>query len=519
MTSMHLFAKAYYYYQRTMTGKDYVQHCRRLVPIDGPITVHDVMPTGPDAPPEHIILDENVKAQGHDYYSIGAFKASPNNKLIAYAQDTKGDEIYTVYVIDADSGEYVGQPLKGITSDIEWAVDDHLVYITMDNILRPDKVCQFVLFLHDFFVVEENTADLFIFVWLHKLGSDQSSDTCLYHEEDDTFSLGLQASESKQYLFVESGSKNTSFIFYLDTSKQNKDLVVLTSRVCGIDTMASHRGNHFFIKRRSDEFYNSELVACPLDNVAETTVLLPHRESVKIQDFQLFDNISLYTNVRMAYPSSMRTPPSVFDYDMDSGVSVLKKINTVLGGFDASNYVTERKWAAAADGTQVPMSILYRKDLVKLDGSDPMLLYGYGSYEVHFVGAAVAGVPFVDVLTTMLDPTIPLTTAEWEEWGDPRKEDYYYYMKSYSPVDNVRAQEYPNILVTAGLNDPRVMYSEPAKYVARLRELKTDDNLLLFKCELGAGHFSKSGRFEKLQEDAFTYAFILKALGMTPNTN
>ncbi|BAF20571.1 uncharacterized protein [Oryza sativa Japonica Group] len=619
----------YYYYNRTLTGKEYVQHCRRLVPTDAPVTVYDVMPTGPNAPHEHIILDENVKAEGHDYYSIGAFKVSPNGKLVAYAQDTKGDEIYTVYVIDAESGKFVGQPLEGITSDIEWAGDDHLVYITMDTILRPDKV------------------------WLHMLESNQSDDICLYHEKDDMFSLGLQTSESKQYLFVESGSKNTSFIFYLDISKQSKELVVLTPCVYGIDTTASHRGNHFYIKRRSEEFYNSELIACPLDNVAETTVLLPHRESVKIQSFQLFENhIAVYERqnglpkvtayrlpatgepigqlqggreidfvdpaydvepeqsqfgssvVRFHY-SSMRTPPSVFDYDMDSGVSVLKKIDTVLGGFDASNYVTERKWAAASDGTQIPMTILYRKDRVNLDGSDPMLLYGYGSYEIcidpsfgrsrfslvdrgfiyviaHIRGggemgrkwyedgkllnkrntftdfiacaehlienkycskeklcingrsaggllmgavlnmrpdlfkAAVAGVPFVDVLTTMLDPTIPLTTSEWEEWGDPRKEEYYYYMKSYSPVDNLKAQGYPNILVTAGLNDPRVMYSEPAKYVAKLRELKTDDNLLLFKCELGAGHFSKSGRFEKLREDAFTYAFILKALGMAP---
>uniref|UniRef100_A0A0E0LFZ3 Prolyl endopeptidase n=1 Tax=Oryza punctata TaxID=4537 RepID=A0A0E0LFZ3_ORYPU len=665
----------YYYYNRTLTGKEYVQHCRRLVPTDAPVTVYDVMPTGPNAPDEHIILDENVKAEGHEYYSIGAFKVSPNGKLVAYAQDTKGDEIYTVYVIDAESGKFVGQPLEGITSDIEWAGDDHLVYITMDAILRPDKV------------------------WLHMLESDQSNDICLYHEKDDMFSLGLQTSESKQYLFVESGSKNTSFIFYLDISKQSKELVVLTPRVYGIDTTARHRGNHFYIKRRSEEFYNSELIACPLDN-----------------DFQLFENhIAVYerqnglpkvtayhlpatgepigqlqggreidfvdpaydvepeqsqfgSSVLRFHYSSMRTPPSVFDYDMDSGVSVLKKIDTmdainsvkfccseaqrlrgvaallegkdrvfvmledehlaaavlqdegimaggrgcskparrmVLGGFDASNYVTERKWAAASDGTQIPMTILYRKDRVNLDGSDPMLLYGYGSYEIcidpsfgrsrfslvdrgfiyviaHIRGggemgrkwyedgkllnkrntftdfiacaehlienkycskeklcingrsaggllmgavlnmrpdlfkAAVAGVPFVDVLTTMLDPTIPLTTSEWEEWGDPRKEEYYYYMKSYSPVDNVKAQGYPNILVTAGLNDPRVMYSEPAKYVAKLRELKTDDNLLLFKCELGAGHFSKSGRFEKLREDAFTYAFILKALGMAP---
>uniref|UniRef100_A0ACD6APA0 Uncharacterized protein n=1 Tax=Avena sativa TaxID=4498 RepID=A0ACD6APA0_AVESA len=621
----------YYYYERTLTGKEYTQHCRRLVPIDGPITVHDVMPTGPDAPAEHIILDENVKAEGHDYYNIGALEVSPSGKLVAYAEDTKGDEIYTVFVINAESGQYVGQPLKGITSDIGWAGDDILVYITMDSIFRSDKV------------------------WLHNLGSDQSHDICLYHEKDDMFSLGLQASESEQYLFVQSGSADTNFVFYLDLSNQSKELVPLTPRVYGIDTEASHRGNHFYITRRSEEFYNSELVACPLDNITDTTVLIPHRGSVKIQGFQLFENhIAVYerengvpkvivyrlpatgesvgqlqggqaidfvdpayavepgpsqfhSNVIRFYYSSMRTPHSVFDYDMDTGVSVLKNINTVIGGFNPSNYVTERKWSTASDWTQIPISILYRKDMVKLDGSDPVLLDGYGSYEesvdpgfsgsifslvdrgfiyaiAHIRGggemgrkwyedgkllkkkntftdfiacaeyliekkycsretlciqgrsagglligavlnmrpdlfkAAVAGVPFVDVLTTMLDPTIPLTTGEWEEWGDPKKEEYYYYMKSYSPVDNVKAQEYPHILVTAGLNDPRVMYSEPAKFVAKLRELKTDDNLLLFKCDLGAGHFSKSGRFESLREDAFTYAFILKALGMASQT-
>uniref|UniRef100_A0A0E0HVY0 Prolyl endopeptidase n=1 Tax=Oryza nivara TaxID=4536 RepID=A0A0E0HVY0_ORYNI len=499
----------YYYYNRTLTGKEYVQHCRRLVPTDAPVTVYDVMPTGPNAPHEHIILDENVKAEGHDYYSIGAFKVSPNGKLVAYAQDTKGDEIYTVYVIDAESGKFVGQPLEGITSDIEWAGDDHLVYITMDAILRPDK--SFQLFENHIAVYERQNG-------LPKVTA---------------YRLPATGEPIGQL----QGGREIDFV---------------------------------------DPAYD-----------------------VEPEQSQFGSSV-----VRFHY-SSMRTPPSVFDYDMDSGVSVLKKIDTVLGGFDASNYVTERKWAAASDGTQIPMTILYRKDRVNLDGSDPMLLYGYGSYEIcidpsfgrsrfslvdrgfiyviaHIRGggemgrkwyedgkllnkrntftdfiacaehlienkycskeklcingrsaggllmgavlnmrpdlfkAAVAGVPFVDVLTTMLDPTIPLTTSEWEEWGDPRKEEYYYYMKSYSPVDNVKAQGYPNILVTAGLNDPRVMYSEPAKYVAKLRELKTDDNLLLFKCELGAGHFSKSGRFEKLREDAFTYAFILKALGMAP---
>ncbi|KAL5763571.1 hypothetical protein ACOSP7_019835 [Xanthoceras sorbifolium] len=619
----------YYYYKRYLQGKEYVQYCRRLVPTsESPPSVHDTMPTGLDAPPEHVILDENVKARDHSFYSIGAFEVSPNNKLVAYAEDTKGDEIYTVYVIDAETGAPVGKPLVGLTSYLAWAGDEALVYVTMDEILRPDRV------------------------WLHKLGADQSSDTCLYHEKDDMFSLDLEASESKKFLFVASESKITRFVFYLDVSKP-EELRVLTPRVVGVDTSVSHRGNHFFVRRRTDEFFNSELLACPVDNTTETTVLIPHRESVKIQDVQLFmDHLVVYeranglpkittyrlpavgeplkslqsgqsvdfidpvysadpseaqfsSSILRFHYSSMRTPPSVYDYDMNTGISVLKKIETVLGGFDTSNYVTERKWATASDGTQIPISIVYQKNLVKLDGSDPLLLYGYGSYEIcidpsfkasrlslldrgfiyaiaHIRGggemgrqwyengkllqkkntftdfiasaeylienkycskgklcidgrsagglligavlnmrpdlfkAAIAGVPFVDVVTTMLDPTIPLTTSEWEEWGDPRKEEFYFYMKSYSPVDNVKAQYYPNILVTAGLNDPRVMYSEPAKFVAKLRDLKIDDNILLFKCELGAGHFSNSGRFEKLQEDAFIYTFILKALNMIP---
>lgn len=623
----------YYYYERTLEGKEYVQHCRRLLPNgDGaPPSVYDTMPTGHDAPCEHIILDENVNAQEHAYYSIGAFKISPNHKLVAYAEDTKGDEIYTVYVIDAETHTLVGKPLAGITSHLEWAGDEALVYITMDEILRPDKV------------------------WLHKLGTEQPSDFCLYHEKDDMFSLDLHASESKKYLFVASESKNTRFVFYLDILKPENGLMDLTPRVDGIDTSVSHRGNHFFIKRRSKEVFNSELLACPVEDTSATTVILPHRESVKVQDIQLFtDHLVVYERenglpkvsihclpteghpigilrggravefvdpiysvellesqfssriLRFSY-SSLRTPRSVYDCDMNTGVSVLKRIETVLGGFDASNYSTERKWATASDGTRIPISIVYEKNLVKFDGSSPLLLYGYGSYEVcidpyfnasrlslldqgfiyaiaHIRGGgemgrqwyengkllkkmntftdfiacaeyliekrycvkeklcingrsagglligavlnmrpdlfkcAVAGVPFVDVVTTMLDPTIPLTTSEWEEWGDPRMEEFYFYMKSYSPVDNVKAQNYPNILVTAGLNDPRVLYSEPAKFVAKLRDMKTDNNELLFKCEFGAGHSSKSGRFEKLQEDAFTYAFIIKSLNMVPTT-
>ncbi|XP_075507094.1 uncharacterized protein LOC142543615 [Primulina tabacum] len=621
---------AYYYYKRTLEGKEYVQHCRRPVAdIGRPASVHDTMPTGPDAPPEHVILDENVKAQEHGFYVVDAFKVSPNNKLVAYAEDTKGNEIYSINIIDTESQTPVGKPLVGVTSQIEWAGDSALLYITMDEIHRPDKV------------------------WLHNLGTEQSSNSCLYHEKDERFSLDLAASESKKFLFVASESKMTRFVFYLDISKPENGLINLTQRLDGVETSVSHRGNHFFIKRRSEKCYNSELLVCPLDNTSDTTVILPHRSSVNIQEMQLFSNhlvvyeredglpkIIIYRLPAVGEPldklqggqtvdyvdpiysldssesqfsssilrfhySSMRTPPSVYEYDMNSLISVLKKIEVVLGGFDSANYITERQWATALDGTQIPISMVYRKDLVKFDGSDPLLLYGYGSYEAcidpyfkasrlslldrgfifavaHVRGggemgrpwyengkllkkkntftdfiacaeyliakkyssvekiciegrsargllvgavlnmrpdlfkAAVAGVPFVDALTTMLDPTIPLTTSEWKEWGDPRKEEFYFYMKSYSPVDNVKTQNYPSILVTAGLNDPRVMYSEPAKFVAKLREMKTDDNVLLFKCELGAGHFSKSGRFERLREDAFTYAFIIKALNMVP---
>ncbi|KAI7995159.1 Dipeptidyl aminopeptidase BI [Camellia lanceoleosa] len=557
----------YYYYERTLEGKEYIQHCRCLVSDNGaPPSIYDVLPTGPDAPPEHVILDENVKAQGHAFYSIDAFEVSPNNKLVAYAEDTKGDEIYHVYIIDAETGTCVGKPLVGVKSNIEWAGDDALLYVTMDATLRPEKV------------------------WLHNLGMEQSNDLCLYHEKDDMFSVVVEASESKKFLFIASESKTTTFVFYFDISKPENGLMQLTPRLDGIDTSVSHRGNHFFIKRRSDQFFNSELLACPLDNISATSVLLPHRESVKIQGIQLFkDHLVIYERekglpkvtiyglppigeplerlhggravdfidpvysvdpsesqfsssiLRFSY-SSLRTPYSVYDYDMNTGISVLKKIETVLGGFDALNYVTERQWATAPDGTQIPISIVYQRNIVKLDGSDPLLLSGYGSYEycldpdfkasrlslldrgfiyaiAHIRGGgemgrqwyedgkllkkqntftdfiacaeyliekrycakenlcieggsagrlligaalnmrpdlfkvAVAEVPFVDVLTTMLDPTIPLTTSEWEEWGDPRKEEFYFYMKSYSPVDNIKAQNYPAILVTAGLHE------------------------------------------------------------------
>ncbi|KAL0791690.1 hypothetical protein YC2023_043687 [Brassica napus] len=322
----------YYYYKKNLQGKEYVQHCRRLVADNkAEPSVHDTMPTGPDAPPEHIILDENLKAQEHGYYRIGTFKTSPDHKLVAYAEDTKGDEIYAVHVI------------YRLFSSLQISVDP---YFKTSRLSLLDRG--------------------FIYVIAHVRGGGE---------------MGRQWYEDGKLL-----KKKNTF---------------------------------------------TDFIAC-----AESLIDLKYCSKEKL---------------------------------------------CVEG--------------RSAGGLLMGAVLNMRPDLLKV---------------------VVAGVPFVDALTTMLDPTIPLTTSEWEEWGDPRKEEYYFYMKSYSPVDNVTAQNYPNILVTAGLNDPRVMYSEPAKFVAKLREMKTDNNLLLFKCELGAGHFSKSGRFEKLQEDAFKFAFMMKVLDMIP---
>ncbi|KAG0458622.1 hypothetical protein HPP92_021750 [Vanilla planifolia] len=459
---------------------------------------------------DHIYIEMRGRIKEDDISTPIRRGASPNNKLIAYAEDTKGNEIYSIYVIDADKENYhmdlgklhVNDSLRNKIDSLDYAV----VIVPFINV----KIQDFQLY---------------------------SEYVAVYEREDGLPKLTI-------YSLPPIGEA----IGLL----QKGQVVDFLDPAYSVDPMES-------------EFFSSIL--------------------------------------RYSY-SSMKTPPSVYDHDMKLGISVLKKRQEVLGGFEESDYMTERKWAIASDGTKVPVSILYKMNNVKLDGSDPLLLYGYGSYEAcvdpsfiasrlsfvdrgfvyaiaHIRGggemgrrwyedgkllkkkntftdfiacaeyliqnkyctkeklcingrsagglligavlnmrpdlfkAAVAGVPFVDVVTTMLDPTIPLTTSEWEEWGDPRIEEYYYYMKSYSPVDNVKAQNYPNILVTAGLNDPRVLYSEPAKYVAKLRATKTDDNLLLFKCELGAGHFSKSGRFEKLQEEAFACAFILKALDLS----
>jgi len=619
----------FFYYTKTLEGQQYTVHCRRAIPGGaGPGDVDEVMETRNGAPEEEILLDENLEAKEHEFYHIGDLKVSPNHKLFAVAEDFTGDEVYTIRVVDIPSGQPVGKLITGSTEQIEWAADSEtLFYITQDQVHRPFKA------------------------WRHRLDTDQSEDACIYHEEDEEFYLDLQKSESEQYIFVVSGTKVTQFVLYLSAINPAGEMKLLSPKIEGEDYSATHRGAHFFFTRRSDDIFNSELLVAPVDNPSALSVLLSHRPSVKLEDVQVqkdhlivhvredgLQAITIYnlppvdepinslsSGQKLEFPepsyslehedvqfdshifgygySSLKTPPSVYHHDMNTGKTVLKKVKPVLGDFDMMKYEVVRPWATASDGTRIPISIIYRKDLVKLDGSDPLLLSGYGSYEVpndpyfasyrlslidrgivfavaHIRGggemgrkwyehgkllqkkntftdfitcaeylleekygakdkiaisgrsagglligavltmrpdlftSAIAEVAFVDVLTTMLDSSIPLTTAEWDEWGNPNKEEFYYYMKSYSPMDNVQEREYPNVLVTGGLHDPRVAYWEPAKFVAKLREMKTDDNLLLLKCDMGAGHFSKSGRFDKLKEIAFVYAFVLKTLGL-----
>ncbi|GAB4817223.1 hypothetical protein N2152v2_004269 [Parachlorella kessleri] len=636
----------YYYYTRTEEGKQYSVHCRRRVPPGaGPATEVDTMG---ESSPEEVLLDENVEAAKYDFYMVGGFEVSPNHRLLAYGEDTVGNEMYTLHVKDLETGkELLSRPIPETAGSLAWANDNlTLFYVTKDKLDRPYKVLGMVG-LCEALQRQQHVSPQ---VWRHVVGTDPSDDVCVYHETDDSFYLGIDRSRSEKMLYIHSGSAVTSDVRYLTADTPLGEWQVVRPREQEVEYSVDDRGDHLFITIRDKERPNSELQVAPLSNPTATKVLLPHRDDVKIEhvsrDFLVSferrqglqqavifrlpawrsmpstlgegDPISFKepayelsaggqgdfdSPVLRVHYTSLTTPDTVIDYNMATGKRAVKKVQPVLGGFDQSKYSTERRWAEAPDGTKVPMSLVYRKDLVRLDGSDPMLLDAYGSYEVpndpdfrstrlslidrgfifaiahvrgggemgrrwyedgkylnkrntftdfvacaeHLVqhkytsprrlciqgrsaggltmgavlnlrpdlfNAAILGVPFVDALTTMLDETIPLTVIEWEEWGNPSQKEFYDYMKSYSPVDNLRPAAYPNILVTAGLHDPRVGYWEPAKYVAKLRQLKTDRNLLLLKCDMGAGHFSQSGRFDRLKEMAVEFAFLLKCQGM-----
>ncbi|KAK9810609.1 hypothetical protein WJX73_004170 [Symbiochloris irregularis] len=606
----------YYYYSRTLEDQQYRVHCRRKVPSgQGPPSELDKMDLNQ---PEEIILDENAEAAKHSFYILGGLETSPDHKLIAYAEDVSGGEKYTIHVRELATGkQLLTAPITNTSGNLTWALDNRtLFYVTKDKIDRPYKL------------------------WRHRIGTDPKDDIGVFQEDDEQYNIGVGRTRDDKLLLLSTGSAITSDEQYLPADQPEGNFKMLLPRKYNVEYDAYHRNGHVFLVVRDEQRPNSELLVAPLDRPTDTKVLLRHQDDVKLEGIVLSKNYvavfqrkkglqvaTIYSLpkdgsapsalqngrqvefdepayelgpssqgdfdssiLRLGY-NSLTTPATTLDLNMDTGARETKKVQPVLGGFDSNNYKTERRWAKASDGTGIPYSLVYRQGLVKLDGSDPLLLNGYGSYEIcndpgfsrdkvslldrgfifvlahvrgggemgrnwyekgkyehkkntftdfiavaeHLIdskmtsperlciegrsagglligavlnmrpdlfSAALAGVPFVDVVTTMLDDSIPLTTGEWEEWGNPQQQPYYDIMLDYSPVDNVKRQKYPNILVTAGLWDPRVAYWEPAKWVAKLRAHKTDNNLLLMKCNLGAGHFSESGRFDRLKETA-----------------
>ena len=596
----------YYYYTRTEEGKPYKIYCRKQGSLEAD---------------EEILLDQNELAAGHDYCEIGVYRASPNHRLLAYSLDTSGAETYTIYIKDLHSGQLLPDQIPNTYYSLEWANDNQtFFYNVLDEAKRPYRL------------------------YRHSLGEDPKSDTLIYQESDETFFLSLRKTRSRAYLLLQLWQTTMTEVHFLPAGEPTGQFQVIQPRQRGLEYSLAHHADRFYIVT-NDQAQNFRVMTAPTSAPAKENwqEFIPHRPNVRVKSLAAFrDHLAIFEredglqNIRIvhlatgethkidfpeaAYTvwphanqefntsllrfsySSLTTPDSVYDYDMNSRRRELKKQEEVLGDFDPAEYRTERIFATAADGARIPISLVYKKDLRQAEGN-PTLLYGYGSYEAciepHFIShrlslldrglifaiahirgggeigrpwyeqgkllhkkntftdfiacaedliarkytarnrlavwgrsaggllmgaitnmrpdlfqAVIAQVPFVDVITTMLDPSIPLTTAEYDEWGNPNEKAYYDYMKSYSPYDNVEAKDYPNLLVTGGLNDPRVGYWEPAKWTARLRAMKTDQNLLLLKTDVSAGHSGPSGRYEYLREMAFTYAFILDRLGM-----
>jgi oligopeptidase B len=596
----------YLYYSRTEEGKQYSITCRRK--------------DEPDAP-EEILFDENAMAKGHDYFSLGVMSVSEDHKLAAYSEDFTGGESYTMRVKDLATGEDLPDVLEGTYYSFAWANDGtSFYYTTHDDAMRPHRV------------------------WLHRLGTAQSDDVLVFEEADERFFVNVGKSRSKRFIYVGSGSMTTSEAWFTDASSGSTDLKVIEPRRQDVEYDVDDQGERFLIVT-NDTGRNFRLVEAPIDRPGRDSwvELIPHRDDVKMEFVEPFaghivrferegglprfivtelasgaeheieqpepvyglfgGGNAVYdtTTFRFGY-TSLSTPMSVLDYDMNTRSRTLVKEQPVLGDFDRTNYTTERVWAVAPDGTEVPISLVHRNDVV-LDGSAPLWLRAYGSYgsssdpyfssvrlplldrgfvyaiahtrgggelgkpwhdagrlmhkrntftdfiacAEHLVaqrytspdrlvieggsaggllmgavtnmrpdlfGAVVAQVPFVDCVNTILDPSLPLTVTEYEEWGNPSEsEDVYRYMLSYSPYDNVGAKDYPNLLVLGGMNDPRVSYWEPAKWVAKLRASKTDDNRVLLRTRMD-GHGGPSGRYDALRENAFVYAFALDVLGV-----
>ena len=597
----------YYYYSRYEEGKEYPVYCRKKGNLEAD---------------EEIMLNVNEMAEGYSYFHVGGISVSHNNKIIAYGVDTVSRRKYTIHFKDLESGELYDDAIRNTTGYAPWAADNKTVFYTRKDevTLRADKI------------------------YKHVLGEEPEADPMIYHEEDETFGTGVSLSKSMEYLMIGSFSTLSTEYRFLNSSKPDGEFKVFQARQEKLEYFVSHYKNKFYIRTNLDA-KNFRLMETPLvkTGMKYWKEVIPHREDVLLEDYDVFNKylalqeringlteirilshngkkdfyiefeeqtylVYLSTNLdfdtdllRYGY-TSMTIPNSVYDYNMKTGDAELLKRQEVVGGYDPDEYFAERLFATASDGAKVPISLVYKKGIAK-DGSNPTVLYAYGSYgssmDPYFssvrlslldrgfvyaiahvrggeemgrwwyedgkllkkkntftdfiscaefliaekftssekifamggsaggllVGAVVnmrpelfkgviAAVPFVDVVTTMQDESIPLTTGEYDEWGNPNEKEYYEYMLSYSPYDNVEAKDYPAMLVTTGLHDSQVQYWEPAKWVAKMRAMKTDDKLLVLRINMDYGHGGASGRFQRYKEVALEYAFMIDQAGL-----
>jgi oligopeptidase B len=594
----------YFYYTRTEQGKQYPINCRKKGDLDAK---------------EEVVLDQNELAKGLKFFNVGAFVPSDDGNLLAYSTDTTGYRQYKLQMKDLRTGQILPEIFERV-GNVAWATDNKTIFFTTEDAVtkRSDKFFR------------------------HVLGSDKTD--LVFEEKDELFDIGAGRSRDKAVILLGSESKTSTEWRYLPAAAPTAELKIISPREADHEYDVDHRGDLFYI-RTNKGAKNFRVVTAPVSNPSQANwkELIAHRPEVKVEEIDLFaghlvlsewekglqkiEILDFQTNKRhrVEFPEpvysaavaqnrefttpivrynyqSLVTPSSVFDYNMNTRKATLLKETEVPGGFDKNNYKSERLFATATDGTKVPLSVVYRKD-TRLDGSAPLLLYGYGSYGIsiapnfnsnrltlldrgviyviaHIRGggelgeewrqegrmmkkmntftdfiasaeflvknkytssdrlviqggsaggllmgavvnlrpdlfkAVVAQVPFVDVLNTMLDASLPLTTSEYIEWGNPNEKPAYEYMKQYSPYDNVGRKNYPSMLVKVSLNDSQVPYWEGAKLVARLRSMKTDNNPLLLKTNMGAGHGGSSGRYDFLHEVAFDYAYMLWQMGL-----
>lgn len=604
--SVPYFLNGYWYLTKTKEGLEYPIYLRKKGSLDAP---------------EELLLDVNKMAEGFKYFSVGGLKISPDNQWLCFGVDTLSRRQYTLYFKNLESGEILTEKIENTNANVVWANDSKTIfYSTKDPLtLRSDKI------------------------YSYEIGSGKGPQL-VYNETDETFSVYAVKTKSDRFIMITSYSTLSNETRYIDANRPADNFQVILPR----------EKNHLYIADQfEDNFYittnwnavNFKLMVSPIKSAGDKAnwkVLIPERKDVLLEEIEIFKDYMVVTErsnalthlrvmpwkggeyyiqfdesayvagvgfnpefntakLRFNY-QSLTTPSSQYEFNMADKSRALLKRQEVLGGYNPDDYFTERLWVTARDGVKVPMTIVYKKGF-KRDGTQPVLLYGYGSYgatmdpyfsanrlslldrgfafaiahirggqemgrqwyedgkmfkkmntfndfidcgefllkekyttkeHLYASGGSAGGllmgavanlrpdmwkgilsaVPFVDVVTTMLDESIPLTTSEYDEWGNPNNKDSYFYMKSYSPYDNITAKAYPNMLITTGLHDSQVQYFEPAKYVAKLRELKTDNNLVLMHCDMSTGHGGSSGRFQRLKEIAREYAFMLMLEGI-----